>query len=74
MIKNNLPVLLAQRRMKITELERATKLSRTTLIAFYYEKSKGVKFETLDRICKALNCGIGELVEYVAEDNAEQIN
>lgn len=63
MIRINLPVLLAKRRMKITDLHKRTGISRTTLAALYYEKAKGVQFETLSKICKELDCTINDLIE-----------
>lgn len=72
MIEINLPVLLAQRRMTISDLHRATGISRTTIISLYYERAKGVKFTTLLIICKYLECEIGELIKFKEEKEANE--
>ncbi|MCO7128238.1 helix-turn-helix transcriptional regulator [Sporolactobacillus shoreicorticis] len=55
MITCNLNVLLAERNMKITELAKMTGISRTTITALAYNKSKGIQFDTMDNICTVLN-------------------
>lgn len=64
MINVNLAVIMAKKRMySLRELHEKTGLSRTTLTALYYEKGKGVQFETLDLLCEALNVEVGELID-----------
>ncbi|WP_342505618.1 helix-turn-helix transcriptional regulator [Sporosarcina sp. FSL K6-2383] len=72
MVDINLPVLLAQRRMTISDLHRATGISRTTIISLYYERAKGVKFTTLSIICKYLKCEIGELIKFKEEEALDE--
>lgn len=67
MIKNNLSKILGERRMKMSELSRETGLAINTVSGLYYSRCKQVQFETIDKICKALNIGIGDLFEYVPE-------
>lgn len=55
MITCNLNVLLAERNMKISELAKMTGISRTTVTALAYNKSKGIQFDTFDSICSALH-------------------
>lgn len=64
MIKSHLPVLLAKRRLKISDVSKDTGISRTTLASLYYERSKGVQFETLETLCAYLKCGTGDILEY----------
>ncbi len=67
MIKCRLSRLLGDRRMPILELKRRTDLSYVTLQNLYHEKTAGVTFYTIDRICKSLECNTDDLLEYVEE-------
>ncbi len=67
MIKCRLSRLLGDRRMSVLELKRQTDLSYVTLANLYHEKTTGVAFDTIDKICKGLECNIGDLLEYVEE-------
>jgi putative transcriptional regulator len=67
MIQINLSVVMAKKRMhSLKELHKLTGISRTTLTALYYEKGKGVQFDTLDALCEALDVPVGELIERVS--------
>ena len=53
--------------MPVLELKRRTGLSYVTLRNLYHEKTTGVAFDTIDKICESLECDIGDLLEYVEE-------
>ena len=67
MIQILLSRLLGERKMKMSELSRQTGIAKNSLSDLYHEKVKGVQFETLDKICHALNCSIADLLEYVPD-------
>lgn len=67
MIVNRLSRLLGDRRMSISALQRQTGLSYVTLHNLYSHKSTRVDFETLNRICRALNVTPGDILEYTAD-------
>ena len=67
MIKCRLSSLLGDRKMSVLELRRETNLSYVTLTKLYHEKTTGVTFNTIDRICKSLECGMAERFEYIEE-------
>ncbi len=67
MIKCRLSRLLGDRRMSVLELKRRTELPYVTLTNLYHEKTTGVTFYTIDKICESLECNIGDLLEYVEE-------
>ncbi|MGY3187285.1 helix-turn-helix domain-containing protein [Lysinibacillus sp. TE18511] len=71
MIKVHLSRLLGEKRMKISELAEATGLHRNGLSRLYNEETDGIKFDTLEKICKALNCDISDLIEIVDEEKAQ---
>lgn len=67
MIKNNLSMLMGIKRMNIAELSRITKLDFRTISNLYHDKTKGIDFDTLNKICWALECNAHELFEYVPD-------
>jgi putative transcriptional regulator len=75
MIISNLPVLLAERRLKVVDVARATSMSKTTLHKLYNEQSTRIDFETIDKLCELLNVGVGDLLKYVPnQKNGENEN
>ena len=68
MIKNKLSEIMGKNRIRIAELARISGISQNTLIKIYYEKTKGIDFTTLDKLCCALKCNISELFEYVVDE------
>jgi putative transcriptional regulator len=60
----NLDVMLAKRKMKSKDLADAIGISETNLSLLKQGRVKGVRFNTLDAICKALDCEPGDLLEY----------
>ncbi|MGE7840089.1 helix-turn-helix domain-containing protein [Lysinibacillus sp. NPDC093712] len=66
MIKIRLAVLLAERSLKIRDIHKWTGIPMTTLRTLYYGRSNSVKVKDLEAICKVLNCGVGDILEYVA--------
>lgn len=67
MIVNRLSRLLGERRMKIAELQRQTGLSYVTLHSLYSGKSTRIDFETLNKICRALEVQPGDILEYAPD-------
>ena len=67
-IRIHLGRLLGERKMKMAELSRLTGINKNALSELYYEKVKAVRFETLDKICRALGCKIEDLLEYQEEN------
>lgn len=60
----NLDVVLARRKMKSKDLATAIGLSETNLSLLKQGHVKGIRFGTLDAICKVLECQPGDLLEY----------
>lgn len=65
MIKNHLSRLLGERRWSQARLARETGIRASTICAYYNEFSDRISLEHLDRICEALECSVGDLLEYV---------
>lgn len=71
MIKSNLPVLLAERRLKVADLIRMTNISKSTMHKIYNDQTTRIDFETIDRICEALNVQVGDIFVYVPDDESD---
>ena len=65
MLKNNLSAIMGAKRIKIYELEKISGISRSTITRLYYNQTNTVSFNTIENICKALNCTPGVLFEVV---------
>ena len=63
-----LDVALAQRKMTSRELAAAIGISEQNLSVLRSGKARGVRFSTLEAICRTLGCQPGDLLEYVEED------
>lgn len=64
----NLDVMIAKRKMSVTELANKVDITMANLSILKNNKAKAVRFTTLDAICKALDCQPGDILEYVKED------
>jgi len=67
-IKIHLGRLLGERKLRASEVARKTGINKNTLSSLYNEKVSGIRFDTLERLCKFLNCSIGDLIEYVPDN------
>ena len=67
MITVNLDVMLAQRKMSLTELSERVGVTLANLSVLKTGKAKAVRFSTLDALCRALDCQPGDILEYTEE-------
>ena len=63
----NLDVMLAKRKMSVTELSQRVGITLANISILKNGKAKAIRFSTLDAICKALNCQPGDILEYREE-------
>jgi putative transcriptional regulator len=63
----NLDVMLAKRKMRSRQLAERIGITEQNLSLLKSGKVRGVRFDTLNKICEALNCQPGDLLEYRAE-------
>lgn len=59
----NLDVMLAKRKMSLTELSEKVGLTIVNLSILKTGKAKGVRFDTLEAICKVLACKPGDIID-----------
>lgn len=68
----NIDVMLAKRKMSVTELTEKVGITMANLSVLKNGKAKAVRFSTLESICKALDCQPGDILEY-APDVTEDV-
>ncbi|MEQ9247688.1 MAG: helix-turn-helix transcriptional regulator [Nitratireductor sp.] len=67
----NLDVMLARRKMRSKELAEQIGITEQNVSLLKSGKVRGVRFETLEKICQALDCQPGDILEYQAEQAEE---
>lgn len=60
----NLDVMLARRKMSLTELSEKVGITMANLSVLKTGKAKAIRFSTLDTICEVLDCQPGDILEY----------
>ena len=65
----NLDVMMAKRKMSLTELANQVDITLANLSILKNNKAKAVRFSTLEAICRALDCQPGDILEYDPEEN-----
>lgn len=60
----NIDVMLAKRKMSVTELSQEVGITMANLSILKNGKAKAIRFSTLEAICKALDCQPGDILEY----------
>ena len=70
MIRIDLDVMLARRKMSLTELSQQVGITLANLSILKNGKAKAIRMSTLDAICRALRCQPGDLLIYETEEDA----
>ena len=64
----NLDVMLAKRKMSLTELSEKVDITMSNLSILKTGKAKAIRFSTLEAICDALDCQPGDILEYQKDE------
>ena len=64
----NIDVMLAKRKMSVTELTEKVGITMANLSILKNGKARAIRFSTLEAICRALDCQPGDILEYVPDD------
>ena len=64
MIKINLDIMMAKRKMSLGELSERVGITLANLSILKNNKAKAIRFSTLDAICRALDCHVEDILEY----------
>lgn len=67
----NIDVMLAKRKMSVTELSDKVGITMANLSILKNGKAKAIRFSTLEGICKALDCQPGDILEYRNEEEIQ---
>ena len=68
MIKNRLAELMGIKRLERADIARMTGLQSKTIKKIFNNETKGIDFDTLDKLCWALECNTQELFRYIPDD------
>ncbi|WP_336020482.1 helix-turn-helix domain-containing protein [Fusobacterium polymorphum] len=71
MLKNHLSKLMGEKRYSIVEVSRKTGLTTSTISNLYNDKVKRLDFDTLEKLCKLLNCNTQDILEYIPDETQE---
>lgn len=67
----NLDIMMAKRKMGLTELSEKVDVTMANLSILKNNKAKAVRFSTLAAICRALDCQPGDILEFIEEEEEE---
>ncbi len=67
-IRINLDVMLARRKMSVTELSSKIGITMANISILKNGRARAIRFETLERICRALACQPGDILEYTSDE------
>lgn len=73
-IRINLDVMMARRKIGLTELSQEVDVTMANLSILKNNKAKAVRFSTLNAICKALDCQPGDILEYVPDGDGAEVS
>ncbi len=71
MIVINLDVVMAKRKIGLTELANKVDITLANLSILKNNKAKAVRLSTLEAICKALDCQPGDILQYIPDDETQ---
>lgn len=68
MIVVNIDIMLAKRKMSVTELSEKVGITISNISILKNNRAKAIRLETLNAICEALDCQPGDILEYIKDD------
>lgn len=71
-IRLNLDVMMAKRKMSLTQLSDHVGITMANMSILKTGKAKAIRFQTLNKICEALHCQPGDILEYVPDDGEDE--
>ena len=70
-IRINIDVMLAKRKMSVTELSEKVGITMANISILKNGKANAIRMDTHDKICRSLGCQPGDILEYVEEEGEE---
>ena len=68
MIRSRLHNIMGDRRLKVADVQRMTGVAYGTLHKIYHGRQQRMDYDTLDALCKGLDCQPGDLLEFVPDE------
>ena len=68
----NLDVMMAKRKKGLTELSKEVDITMANLSVLKNNKAKAIRLQTLDAICRALDCQPGDILAYEPDENSAE--
>lgn len=68
----HIDVMLAKKKMSVTELTEKVGITMANLSILKNGKAKAIRFSTLEKICEALECQPGDILEYTKDEEGER--
>lgn len=68
MIQINLDLMLVKRKMTLTELSEQVGITLSNMSILKTGRAKALKFETMNKLCRILDCQPGDLFEYIPDE------
>ncbi len=69
MIKCHLSAIMGAKRLKIADVVRDAEINRNTVTRLYHETNNRIDFDTLEKLCRYLNCEVGDLLEITDDED-----
>ena len=69
-----LDVMLAKRKMSVTELSEKVGITMSNISILKNGKAKAIRLDTLNKICETLACQPGDILEYIIDDSGDSEN
>lgn len=69
----NLDVMMARRKMSLTELSEKMGITMANLSILKSGKAKAIRFSTLEEICRILECQPADILEYMTDDDYRRL-
>ena len=70
-IRINIDVMLAKRKMSVTELSEKVGITMANISILKNGKAKAIRMDTLDKICRSLGCQPGDILKYVPDEEKD---
>lgn len=70
MIRIKIAELLAKNKMTQKQLSELTNIRAATISKMHYEENKRITIQQIDILCKVLHCQVGDILEYVEEEES----
>lgn len=74
MIKCHLSAIMGAKRLKIADVVRESGINRNTITRLYHETNNRIEYETLETLCRYLECQISDLLEIIEDAQPKNLD